>query len=36
LVEAMRAFFADLDKYTVADLLGKRRELRRLFEFDDL
>lgn len=36
LAEAMRAFFAVLDKYTVADLLGKRRELRRLFGFEDL
>lgn len=34
LVEATHAFFAVLDKYTVADLLGKRRELRQLFEFD--
>lgn len=36
LAEAMSAFFTVLSKYTVADLLGKRAALRRLFEFDDL
>lgn len=31
LAEATRAFFAVLDGYTVADLLGKQRALQRLF-----
>ncbi len=35
LAEATRAFLAVLDKYTVADLLGRRNALRELFAIAD-
>lgn len=33
--EALQAFLTTLDRYTVADLLGKRSELRHLAQFPD-